>query len=73
MAEKGKSVKQKAESRGNLKQVAGDNHETTTTNANIFVGIFFVLILALGGIVWALTVGLNQGGQTPQVEQKSRT
>jgi|688.fasta_scaffold438008_3 hypothetical protein len=73
MAKKDKSVKQKAESRGNLKQVAGDNHETTTTNANIFVGIFFVLVLALGGIAWAVTIGLNHGGQTPQVEQKSRT
>lgn len=66
-------VEQTAIARGNVKQVAGDNHETTTTNANIFIGIFIVLAIALGGLAWAFTAGLNQGGQAPQTEQGSET
>jgi|GEM_PF-6595284 len=63
-------VNQTAIGGNNIKQVGGNNKET---NGNIFIGIFFVIILALGGLAFALTIGFNQGGQTPKTEQKSQT
>jgi len=67
MSEENKPVNQIASSGRDSKQVAGNNKET---NGNIFIGIFLVVVLSFGALAWAVTVGLNQGGQTPQTEKK---
>jgi hypothetical protein len=70
MLEENKNIQQTAISGRDSKQTAGDNKET---NGNLFIGIFFFLVIAFGGLVWALNIGLNQGGQTPKIESKSQT
>lgn len=49
---------------GNATQVGRDS--TNRSSVNFVIPLFFISILALGGLAWALAVGLNQGGQTPQ-------
>jgi hypothetical protein len=70
MTDENRSIKQTAKSGGNITQAGRD---ITQGNVNIVIGIFFVVVLALAGIAWAVNVGLNQGGQTPQTENKSPT
>jgi hypothetical protein len=72
MKNEDKTVKQTALGGGNIKQAGRDITEKNG-NQNFFIGIFFVVILAFGGLAWALTVGINHGGQTPQTEHKSKT
>ena len=66
MSDKGKKVNQKAFSGRDIKQVAGDNQET---NHNLFIGIFFFVILALGGLAWTLTIGVDKGDKDTQAKQ----
>lgn len=47
------------------KQVGGNYRQ----NNNLFIGVFFVFVLALGGL--ALYIGFNQGEQNPKIEQVS--
>lgn len=72
MKEEDKIVKQTALGGGHIKQAGRDIRENNG-NHNFFIGIFFVVILAFGGLAWALTAGINHGGQTPQTEHKSQT
>lgn len=64
MTDKDKTVQQIALSGRDSKQVGGNNNES---NRNLFIGIFFSIVLVLGGLAWAFTIGINQGGQAPQV------
>jgi uncharacterized iron-regulated membrane protein len=50
--------------------VGGDYTNTSTNTINLWVPLLLIGILAFGGLSWALVVGNNQGGQTPQVEQQ---
>jgi len=68
MADKDKTVQQVAVSGRDSKQVGGNNNET---NRNLFVGVFFFIVLALGGVAWAFTAGVNQGGQAPQIDHQN--
>ncbi|NJN90888.1 MAG: hypothetical protein HC878_11280 [Leptolyngbyaceae cyanobacterium SL_5_14] len=68
MSDKDKNIRQTAVSGRDSKQVGGNNRET---NHNIFIGIFFLIVIALGGLAWALTIGLNQGGQRTENEQRT--
>ncbi|MFL9449594.1 hypothetical protein AB0758_00380 [Tolypothrix bouteillei VB521301_2] len=45
---------------GNVKQIGRDN------SSNIFISVFWISILALGGLAWALSVGVNNHGQNPR-------
>ncbi|WP_055073925.1 hypothetical protein [Pseudanabaena sp. 'Roaring Creek'] len=67
MADTDKNVNQTATSGRDTKQVAGNNKETQ----KIFIGVFFLFIIALGGLSWTFAIGLNRGGQSSQVEQKT--
>ncbi|KAB8332528.1 hypothetical protein SD80_018210 [Scytonema tolypothrichoides VB-61278] len=51
---------------GNVEMVGRDKSSST----NIFIPLFFISILALGGLAWALTVGVNNHGQNPQSGQQ---
>lgn len=53
-------------SNGNITQVGRDYKNTS----NIFIPVFLIGILALGGLAWALTVGVNNHGQNPQSGQQ---
>jgi hypothetical protein len=58
---------------GDAKQVGNNEINDTDTNTNsnnIFVPIFLISILALGGLAWALVVGVNKNGQNPQSTQQ---
>ena len=59
----------------NSTQVAGNYNSQQTLNLNLVISVFFISILSLGGIAWALNVGLNpkgdstQNGQSPSPTQ----
>jgi phosphotransferase system glucose/maltose/N-acetylglucosamine-specific IIC component len=58
-------------SKGNVSQNAGNI--SNNTNINLLIPLFFVSILALGGIAWAVVLGLNPtttNQQIPQQEQQ---
>ena len=64
------SMQQMAMSGGNSTQAGRDINEVNTTNTHVFIGIFLIVILALGGLAWAVTVGFNQGGQNSENNQE---
>ena len=67
MSKKKSSINQIVKSRGSVEQVAGN--KTTTTNVSFFIGIFFIVILALGGLTWFLSVGRNENNQVPTLPE----
>ncbi|MEO1396032.1 MAG: hypothetical protein AAFV90_24305 [Cyanobacteria bacterium J06634_5] len=64
-------ISQVAEGRGKIQQTAGDHTEnkTTTINANVFVGIFLIIVLALAGITWFSSIGKNENNQIPASQE----
>ncbi len=46
----------------NSLQVGGNYTQSTSINLNLIISVFFISILALGGLAWALNVGLIDGG-----------
>jgi hypothetical protein len=69
-------TQQKPEDHGykaDLRAKAGRNANLTgrdnINNTNIYIPLFIIGIVALGGLAWALTVGLNNHGQNPQSGQ----
>ena len=68
------SPSQKASNqRGNVTQVGRDY--TNTTNLSFVASFFIIGVLALGGLAWALNVGLNQNPSNPilKPQQSSST
>jgi preprotein translocase subunit SecF len=69
---------QKGEAGRDLVQV-GENYTNTTTHTsnttlNLWVSFFLIGVLALGGLAWALNVGLIKGSGNPQqTDQPSST
>ena len=53
----------------NSTQVAGNYNSQQTMNLNLVISVFFISILSLGGIAWALNVGWNKGGNPTQNNQ----
>jgi hypothetical protein len=54
---------------GDSKQVGRDNYES---NQNLVISVFFLSVLALGGLAWAFTFGVNQSKQAPKIEKNSQ-
>ncbi|MDZ8034197.1 hypothetical protein [Nostoc sp. DedSLP04] len=54
---------------GNVTQVARDYQNTNY----IFISFLLFGILALGGLAWAFTVGVNNNGQNPQTGQQQQS
>ena len=51
-------IRQTAKNVGkNALQVGGDYAQTTSINLNLLISIFFISVLALGGLAWAINVG----------------
>ncbi|MEM9485214.1 MAG: hypothetical protein AAGA83_16175 [Cyanobacteria bacterium P01_F01_bin.116] len=52
------SIEQNANNIGkNALQVGGDYTQTTSINLNLLISVFFISVLALGGLAWAINVG----------------
>jgi hypothetical protein len=73
ISKNGERIKQVAKSGRDVTQVGGSTNKTVTVSANLFIGIFLIGVIAFGGLFWAFTAGLNQGGQIPQTFQKPET
>lgn len=54
---------------GNAMQVSGNYSNQQTLSFNLMISVFFISIFALGGIAWALNVGLNPIGNPQQTDQ----
>ncbi len=57
-------IRQSAKNVGkNALQVGGDYTQTTSINLNLLISVFFISVVALGGLAWALNlVGQGTGG-----------
>ncbi|MEO1393329.1 MAG: hypothetical protein AAFV90_10490 [Cyanobacteria bacterium J06634_5] len=59
------STQQKIEKAGNnALQVGGNYTQSSSFNINILISIFFISVLALGGLAWAINLGMNKGGNS---------
>ena len=67
------SPKQEAISGRDVNQAGRDLHlsNNNSFNATLYVGIFFIVILALGGLTWFLSIGQNKNEQN-QTEEVSK-
>jgi hypothetical protein len=60
---------------GNAIQVGGNYTQTSTVNLNLYISIFLISILALGGLAWSLKVGpiqndnSNTTSPTPELSE----
>lgn len=64
-----KSINQSVHASGDVNQVAGDSIQTTSINLNLLISVFFISVVALGGLAWALNlVGNGDGGNVTQPE-----
>lgn len=51
-------IRQTAKNVGkNAVQVGRDYAQTTSINLNLLISVFFISVLALGGLAWAINVG----------------
>ncbi|MHC5762684.1 hypothetical protein [Nostoc sp.] len=66
--QKGFKVNQKASNSRNVTLVGGNY--SNTVNINIL--LLLIGVIALGGLAWALVIGLNEGGQSPQSGQEKQ-
>lgn len=65
---------QEAKSKRDVTQVGRDytNNSTNTNKNSFYLFISLFIVLALGGLAWALVLGVNNNGQNPQSEQQSQ-
>ena len=59
----------------NALQVGGDYTQTTSINLNLLISVFFISVLAMGGLAWAINVGWeipggSVGSPTEEVENQ---
>ncbi|MDZ8069653.1 MAG: hypothetical protein RMY64_29275 [Nostoc sp. DedQUE08] len=54
---------------GNVTQVGRDYQNTNY----IFISFLLFGVLALGGLAWASTLGINNNGQNPQTDQQQQS
>ena len=47
-------------------QVSGNYNNEQTLSLNLMISVFFISVVALGGIAWALNVGWNPVGNPTQ-------
>ena len=59
------SLSQKASNQGGNLTQAGRDYKNTTS-VNLFMSFFIIGVLALGGLAWALNVGLIGGSENNQ-------
>ena len=48
-------------------QVGGDYTHSSSINLNLLISVFFISVLALGGLAWAINAGIV-GSSDPQTE-----
>lgn len=46
--------------------------DNTESNQNLVISVFLLSVLALGGLAWAFTFGVNQSKQAPKIEKNSQ-
>ena len=65
-----RTIQQTAQNIGrNAMQVSGNYNNQQTVSLNLMISVFFISILALGGIAWALNLGPNPQGSAEQTDR----
>ncbi|MBT9312804.1 hypothetical protein [Leptothoe kymatousa] len=69
-------IQQSAKNVGkNALQVGGDYTQTTSINLNLIISVFFISVVAFGGLAWSLNlVGKGSGGDAglPNVAEQAQ-
>ncbi|NJM99534.1 MAG: hypothetical protein HC800_22465 [Phormidesmis sp. RL_2_1] len=52
----------------NATQVGGNYTHTSSININLLISIFFISLVAFGGLAWALNAGIKPTGDSQLIE-----